>query len=89
MDELELIEYNKKHEEVIEKEILDFVNNNENISKKIPSTFFLINEKKDGKTIGSVKINHYLDENLFNSEGHLKINIIQEKKEKHKRNIGT
>ncbi len=82
MEELELIEYNKEHEEVIEKEILDFINNNENISKNIPTTFFLLNEKKDEKIIGSVKINHYLDENLFNSEGHIKINIIQEKKEK-------
>lgn len=82
MEELELIAYNKENEEVIEKEILDFINNNENISKNIPSTFFLVNEKKNGNIIGSVKINHYLDENLFNSEGHIKINIIQEKKEK-------
>ena len=82
MEELELIAYNKENEEVIEKEIIDFINNNENISKNIPSTFFLVNEKKNGNIIGSVKINHYLDENLFNSEGHIKINIIQEKKEK-------
>lgn len=82
MEELELIILNQKDEKEINKEIKDFINNNENTSENIPSTFFLVNSKKNGKIIGSVKINHYLDKNLFNREGHIKINILQAEKEK-------
>ena len=57
-------------------------NNSISNSSIIPSSVYFTLRKADNKIIGNIKINHYLNENLFNNVGHIKHSICPSERNK-------